>query len=109
MSQARIGIIACGTTMWEAICLKLPFVGLITAENQIRASESLIRFQTVHTIDVRESLNVAEIVDETLKTLQQQELGTEFLQEVDGLIDGLGSTRVAHEINKLLAEYSEVN
>ena len=109
MSQARIGIIACGTTMWEAICLKLPFVGLITAENQIRASESLIRFQTVHTIDVRKSLNVAEIVDETLKTLQQQELGTEFLQEVDGLIDGLGSTRVAHEINKLLAEYSEVN
>jgi UDP-2,4-diacetamido-2,4,6-trideoxy-beta-L-altropyranose hydrolase len=109
MSHAKIGIIACGTTMWEAICLKLPFVGLITAENQVRASESLIRFPTVHTIDVRESLNVAEIVDETLKTLQQQELSTEFSQDVDGLIDGLGSVRVAHEINKLLAEYSEVN
>ena len=104
MSRVKIGVIACGTTMWEAICLNLPFVGLITAENQIKASESLTRFQTVCTFDVRESVNVAEIVNETLRILQQQELGAEFSQEVSGLIDGLGPTRVVHELKKLLTE-----
>ena len=104
MSRVKMGVIACGTTMWEAICLKLPFVGLITAENQVKASESLRKLKVVHLIDVRKNLDVADIIDETLMILQDQELRDKFSLVLDGLIDGLGPSRVAHHLKTLLTE-----
>jgi spore coat polysaccharide biosynthesis predicted glycosyltransferase SpsG len=104
MAKAKVGVIACGTTMWEAICLNLPFVGLITADNQVRASESLRKHKVVQLVDVRGTLDVTVIIDKTLKFMQYQELRDEFSRELAGLIDGLGSSRVAEQLKKLLTD-----
>jgi spore coat polysaccharide biosynthesis predicted glycosyltransferase SpsG len=104
MARVKIGVVACGTTMWEAICLKLPFVGLITAENQVRASESLRKLVGVRVIDVRGNLDITEIIDEVLKIFKHQELREEFSKKLGDLIDGQGPSRVAHHLKSLLTK-----
>ena len=103
MSRVKVGVISCGTTMWEAICLKLPFVGLLTASNQIQASESLRHLSSIHFVDVTQQVDVTKIVDQTLSLLKQQSAIDEFSRQTSGLIDGLGPSRVAHRFYEMFA------
>ena len=102
MARAKLGIIACGTTMWEAFCLQLPFVGLITADNQVTACDSLKKFKSLRFIDVRSIFDVDKVVANALEALQEKQLLDENTDNVSRLIDGFGANRVAVKIAELM-------
>jgi spore coat polysaccharide biosynthesis predicted glycosyltransferase SpsG len=99
MAKAKVGIIACGTTTWEAICLKLPFVGLVTAENQVGVGDSLIRHGIAQIVDCRSHLDTAKILDKIEQLLARDSIVSEDLAP---LIDGGGALRSAEQIYSLI-------
>lgn len=99
MAKAKVGIIACGTTTWEAVCLKLPFVGLVTAENQVGVGDSLIRHGIAQIVDCRSHLDTAKILDEIEQLLARDSIVSEDLTP---LIDGGGALRSAEQICSLM-------
>ena len=99
MAKTKVGIIACGTTTWEAVCLKLPFVGLVTAENQVGVGDSLIRHGIAQIVDCRSHLDTAKILDEIEQLLARDSIVSEDLAP---LIDGGGALRSAEQIYSLM-------
>lgn len=99
MGQAKVGIIACGTTTWEAICLSLPFVGLVTADNQEAVGKSLATSGLAQIVDCRSHTDTKEIVKEVQQLLKRDSNGSERLIP---LIDGGGALRSAEQICSLI-------
>jgi UDP-2,4-diacetamido-2,4,6-trideoxy-beta-L-altropyranose hydrolase len=98
MARTKIGIIACGTTTWEAICLTLPFVGLVTAENQVMVGNSLVAHGIAPIFDCRFDIDIEKII-ETVKHLQEgNPINT--IKSLP-LIDGGGALRSAIQIKTL--------
>jgi UDP-2,4-diacetamido-2,4,6-trideoxy-beta-L-altropyranose hydrolase len=98
MATSKAGIIACGTTTWEAICLQLSFVGLITAENQVEVGESLIKRGIAPIVDCRSNLDV-ELIVETFQRLFSSD--EEKMDSTELVIDGGGALRSARRIMSL--------
>lgn len=102
MGESGLGVIACGTTTWEACCLGLPIVGLIVADNQIKVAESLLANGIADSIDCRTSdwINkTIKAVDQLLRDHVKRNLMSE---RVRSLVDGNGAYRVAMQIHQLL-------
>jgi hypothetical protein len=98
MARAKIGIIACGTTTWEAVCLTLPFVGLLTSENQVMVGNSLVAHGIAPIFDCRFGIDIEKII-ETVKHLQEGNLIN--TSKPLPLIDGGGALRSAIQIKTL--------
>jgi spore coat polysaccharide biosynthesis predicted glycosyltransferase SpsG len=99
MAKARVGIIACGTATWEAVCLKLPFVGIVTADNQVGIGESLVQQGIAQTVDCRSHIDIAKILDEIQLLLTRDSFDS---KESALLIDGGGALRSAEQIYSLI-------
>lgn len=102
MRSARVGVIACGTTTWEAACLGLPMVGLVVADNQALLAESIETAGLGRTFDCRESVDlssirceVARLYDDVSECKRRSQLGS-------SLIDGFGAERVVTRILELV-------
>jgi spore coat polysaccharide biosynthesis predicted glycosyltransferase SpsG len=99
MARAQIGVVACGTTTWEAVCLKLPFVGIVTADNQIGIGESLVEQGIAQTVDCRSHIDIAKILNEIQLLLTRDSFDS---KESALLIDGGGALRSAEQIYSLI-------
>jgi len=101
MRSSRVGLIAFGTTTWEALCLGLPVVGLVVADNQLKVGMSIEESGLGRFFDFRTSAETEPVL-EALTNLYDDEdslvrratLGRE-------LVDGGGSDRVAHRLMEL--------
>jgi spore coat polysaccharide biosynthesis predicted glycosyltransferase SpsG len=100
MAKAKVGIIACGTTTWEAVCLSLPFVGLLTADNQIEVGNSLVEYGVARTIDCRSHIDISKILNEIQLLLT---IDSDDATESSLLIDGDGAFRCAEKIHSLIS------
>jgi spore coat polysaccharide biosynthesis predicted glycosyltransferase SpsG len=98
MSHSQIGVIACGTTTWEALCLGLPLVGVVVADNQIQVAQSLQENKLGDFIDCRNEVDVASILKATTVLLQDKSRSEEISLRARALVDGKGAQRVALEI-----------
>ena len=101
MRRARVGLIALGTTLWEALYLGLPIVGLVVAENQVLAANSIMQKNLAEIFDVRDtcdferiSMTIAELYESETLLQERSEAGMK-------IVDGLGSTRVTDYILQL--------
>ena len=99
MGRAKVGIIACGTTTWEAISLSLPFVGLVTADNQEAVGKSLAASGLAQIVDCRSHTDTREILKEVQQLLKRDSTGSDRLIP---LIDGGGALRSAEQIYSLI-------
>ena len=99
MAHARVGIIACGTTTWEALCVSLPFVGLMTADNQAGVGDSLIEHGIAQIVDCRSNIDIPAII----KSIQQLALrqSTDSKRSTH-MVDGGGALRCAEKIRSLI-------
>jgi spore coat polysaccharide biosynthesis predicted glycosyltransferase SpsG len=98
MAHSQIGVIACGTTTWEALCLGLPLVGVVVADNQIQVARSLQENKLGDFIDCRNEVDVASILKATTVLLQDKSRSEEISLRARALVDGKGAQRVALEI-----------
>jgi spore coat polysaccharide biosynthesis predicted glycosyltransferase SpsG len=98
MAHSQIGVIACGTTTWEALCLGLPLVGVVVADNQIQVARSLQENKLGDFIDCRNEVDVASILKATTVLLQDKLRSEEISLRARALVDGKGAQRVALEI-----------
>jgi spore coat polysaccharide biosynthesis predicted glycosyltransferase SpsG len=98
MAHSQIGVIACGTTTWEALCLGLPLVGVVVADNQIQVAQSLQENKLGDFIDCRNEVDVASILKATTVLLQDKLRSEEISLRARALVDGKGAQRVALEI-----------
>jgi UDP-2,4-diacetamido-2,4,6-trideoxy-beta-L-altropyranose hydrolase len=94
-------VIGCGTTVWEAMLLGKPFVGVVTAENQIEVAASLALAGICEIVDCRTVADVASIGLAVNRLVESTELYESISQLGPRLIDGKGSYRVAEEILNL--------
>jgi spore coat polysaccharide biosynthesis predicted glycosyltransferase SpsG len=101
MSLSKVGIIACGTTTWEAVCLSLPFVGLVTADNQVKVGDSLVEYGIAQIVDCRYGLDIEMILQRTRQLMTQN---SNIAERSIPLIDGGGALRSAERIFRLFAE-----
>ena len=99
MAHARVGIIACGTTTWEALCLSLPFVGLVTADNQAGVGDSLDKHGIAQIVDCRSYTDMNSILKNIQQILKRDSTNSEILIP---LIDGGGALRSAEQIYSLI-------
>ncbi len=104
MAQSKLGIIACGTTIWEAICLGLPFIGLITADNQLKSAIELRKHGLADIFDTRASFKPLEIVKRVRHSLENYDQPNQLPNSLRELVDGLGSQKVAAEIEKICVD-----
>ena len=95
LASSRVGLIAVGTTTWEALCLGLPIVGLVVADNQVRVAQSLQAVGLATSFDLRVESDLSSLTA-ALSTLHDS---PDMLEErsVRGrsLVDGFGADRVA--------------
>ena len=101
MAEAQIGVIACGTTTWEAACLQLPMIGVVAAENQVQIAESLVERKLADCFDFRDDANFDYNVDSIVKIINQK-LETRNEKDWARLVDGHGAQRVSQVISDLL-------
>lgn len=95
MLKCDAAISACGSTAYELCACGTPFVGVVTADNQIMAARKM------NAIGV---LKYAEEPDELIKHLRSLDFGTrvKMSKTGQGLVDGYGSIRLARELKKII-------
>ena len=99
MARVKIGVVACGTTTWEAVSLGLPFVGIVTADNQVGIGESLVKQGIAQTVDCRSHIDIKKILDEIQQLLTRDIVNS---KKSALLIDGGGTLRSAEQIYSLI-------
>lgn len=98
MRTSRVGVIALGTTLWEALYLGLPIVGLVVADNQLLAADSLEKEGIAKIFDVRKSIDLGEISRTTTNLYESESLLQARSEKAMTIVDGLGTTRVADHL-----------
>jgi spore coat polysaccharide biosynthesis predicted glycosyltransferase SpsG len=98
MAHSQIGVIACGTTTWEALCLGLPLVGVVIADNQIQVAQSLQENYLGDFIDCRNEVDIESILNATTALLKNSLRSEEISSKARAIVDGRGAHRVALEI-----------
>lgn len=102
MAQSSALVIGCGTTVWEAMLLGKPLVGVITADNQSQVGDSLVRAGVCEVIDCRTETNISAIADAVVRLFESEKEYASHVQRVSTFIDGNGAHRVAEEILQLI-------
>jgi spore coat polysaccharide biosynthesis predicted glycosyltransferase SpsG len=102
MAESYALVIGCGTTVWEAMLLGKPFVGVVTAENQVEVGASLATAGICEIVDCRASIDV-KAIGLAVSRLFESPAKSEFPSDRSlQHIDGLGSDRVAKAILDLI-------
>lgn len=101
LANSEVGVIACGTTTWEACCLGLPIVGLVIADNQIKVSESLHAIGLGESIDCRMPDWTEKVVYAVQQLFKDEAKRNSISLNGQKLVDGIGAQRVAMFIKQL--------
>jgi UDP-2,4-diacetamido-2,4,6-trideoxy-beta-L-altropyranose hydrolase len=104
MSFCTIGIIGCGTTLWEAAYLGMPCIALVVADNQLNMANSAVQHEIAVVIDCQKTTPLQQISDSVNDLLSNKERRKQMSQNGVSLFDGKGAARVAQEITSLLLD-----
>jgi UDP-2,4-diacetamido-2,4,6-trideoxy-beta-L-altropyranose hydrolase len=97
MARADIGIGAGGVTNWERICLGLPSLVIVIAENQAPISDILNKSGVIRLLGKAENITEKSISEALLDEIQSQQFISRIAPAM-ALCDGLGVSRVANKI-----------
>ncbi len=98
MAAADLSIGAAGTTSWERCCVGLPSVVLVLAENQRYLAQNLVREEVAVL-----ARDVADLGPELTRLLADVETRSRLARRSAALVDGLGTTRFADDIEGLVS------
>lgn len=100
MSEADLAIGASGGSTWERLCLGLPSIQLVVADNQIDVARSLMSTgATSPPIDVRRFGWKKELL-KTLSDIQEGQKLNDMMKRGSQMVDGHGAQRVISALYK---------
>lgn len=97
MGRSRAVICGCGTTVYEALTLKKPAVGLVVAQNQRLIGEALSELG-LPVVDALDGLDLERLAFEVLRAFEEPSSARGRLERAFALFDGRGAIRVAREV-----------
>lgn len=99
MEEADLAITAGGSTCWELCLMGVPFLSVVTADNQLKTVDSLEKLGLSSSLGDSKSLNAHQFVSlfETIDQLQERKKRSDLGQKQ---IDGLGRKRVLQAISE---------
>ncbi len=98
MAWAEAGIIAGGTTAWEACCMGLPSIVLVLAENQARIAAALDASGAACSLGDVHSAGAIDIARSIDNFCSESTLVNEMSRRAALLVDGHGARRVAQAL-----------
>ena len=107
ISESLGAVIACGTTTWEMMAAGVPFVGIVTVENQERIGESLNESRLARVVDYRKEGFLDDLtfqLGHLMEIASSQSLWERESAEIQKIVDGNGAIRaiqLAQEIFNL--------
>jgi spore coat polysaccharide biosynthesis predicted glycosyltransferase SpsG len=101
LARSRVGLLALGTTIWEALHLGLPFVGTIVADNQERAATALESAGLTKSFDFRDTSEIRKSVEYVADLYDSEVRLCELSDRGKSIVDGRGADRVADFVSKL--------
>ena len=103
MSLCTVGVIGCGTTLWEAAYLGMPCIALVVADNQLNMSNSAIEHGIAMIINCQKITPLQQINESVNELFSNKKLREQMSRNGISLFDGQGATRVSQEIKKLIS------
>lgn len=94
MAQADAGIMAGGSTCYEALYMGLPSLVLITAENQERNVRSLEKVRAIVNVGWNTEVDDRSLISSLSSILSDQSLRRSLSAKGQGIVDGQGCARV---------------
>lgn len=101
MLRSDLAITAAGQTIFELIKTETPFIPIQVIDNQEINSKALLAYKIVSQVLQSDDLNFMGKLSSEIKGLLKEESRLSFISNLQGLIDGAGSSRI---VNKLIGE-----
>ncbi len=101
LAWADLAILAGGVTVWEALSLGVPIIGIAVADNQIRAAEMLHRDRLWHYLGRVEEIDSGRIAEATVRLLADAGERRRLSEAGCGTVDGKGASRVAEALARI--------
>ena len=101
MAQADLAIGAGGATTWERLCLGLPSLVVMVAENQRPYTEYLHQDKYLNCLGKKDSLSVEKIQIELKQSLGNSKANKLQSQKGIAIVNGNGVSQVVEMINKI--------
>ena len=101
LRESGVGVTACGTTVLEAMCLGMPFVGIVVADNQEKVGAALVNNFKYPVIDFRDIEQFEDVVQNIVRLMNNEELRIQLSNAGQKAVDGLGASRISAEISRL--------
>ncbi|MCR4553464.1 MAG: UDP-2,4-diacetamido-2,4,6-trideoxy-beta-L-altropyranose hydrolase [Succinivibrionaceae bacterium] len=99
MSNSRIAVSACGTTLYELCTCGLPSVAFAIADNQLKVGEYMDRMQLINYCGDARKCKIEDLVIEQVEKLAgNEELLTRISSSIVDAVDGDGTERIAEKI-----------
>ena len=92
MAEAKLAVVAAGSTMFELSAMGVPFVSCVVADNQLNAAQAYQALLGGDYVDCRGGMQISELMT-TLSELDDSALAEQH-KKVKKLIDGKGAQRV---------------
>jgi len=93
MAKADLSIGAAGTTTWERLCLGLPAIVVVIAENQIQIADGLSQKGLIRYLGHKDEVSVQDIQQAVSKQIKD-ELDENWSIKCRQIVDGRGVDRV---------------
>lgn len=102
LASVDIAVIGCGTTIWEAISIGVPIVGLLVVDNQEKSAEFVRSQGLAEVIDCREGLPVDQLIKAVEMLLKVSRIELSATTRSSSIIDGRGAERVAQALYQIV-------
>lgn len=104
MGEHDFAIGACGGMSYERLCVGIPSVNVIIADNQNSMIELSEKYNIGRLLRA-EDLNSVKLLEEAVRFAQTN--SEEIRKNGQSLVDGKGNERIAYELKKILAAQNE--
>lgn len=98
---ADLAVLAGGASIWEALCLGVPAIGIAIADNQVPAAEALGRDGLWHYLGRAETVTEGQIADAVARLLADPGERRRLSEAGRAAVDGKGADRVAEALERL--------
>jgi len=101
LAWADLAVLAGGVTVWEALCLGVPAIGIAVADNQVPAAEALARDRLWHYQGRVEEVGAERIARTITELLADTDERRRLTEAGGATVDGHGAERVAEALAHL--------
>ncbi len=101
LAWADLAILAGGVTVWEALSLGVPVLGIAVADNQVPAAEALSRDGLWHYLGRAERIGPTQVSEAVRRLLDDAGERRRLSDAGRALVDGKGAERVAEALARL--------